>query len=87
MTILVQAASSAECGKHDRVVAFLQSKYKERRVGLGLVSNRGVMELFVSAKARTWTVLLTDTQGIACIVAAGDSYEQAKPAPIPKSSF
>ena len=87
VTFPVQKAVSAECGEHHKVVAFLQSKYKEHHVGLGLVSNRGVMELFVSAKTRTWTVLLTNTQGIACIVAAGESYERSKPEPLPDPSL
>ena len=46
---------------------------------MGLVSNRGVMEFFVSEKTGTWTVLLTNTKGISCIVAAGESFERSKP--------
>ena len=32
----------------------------------------------MSEKTGTWTVLLTNTQGISCIVAAGESFERAK---------
>ena len=72
-------SKAAECGKHDKVVKFLDTKYKEQRTAIGLVAYRGVMEFFVSEKTGTWTILLTNTQGISCIVAAGESYEKSKP--------
>ncbi|MGI9415145.1 MAG: hypothetical protein ACR2PM_15830 [Hyphomicrobiales bacterium] len=77
--MLAPPAHAAECGKHDKVIQFLGAKYKEQRKAMGLVSNRGVMELYVSEKTGTWTVLLTNTDGVSCIVAAGESYERAKP--------
>ena len=79
LTFSAEKALSAECGKHEKVIDFLASKYKEHRDAMGLVSNRGVMEFFVSEKTGTWTVLLTNTQGISCIVAAGESFERSEP--------
>ncbi len=73
---LPQSAKAAECGTHDKVIAFLGKKYKEQVAAMGLVSNKGFMQLFV-ADTGTWTVLLTTPEGISCIVAAGDSYEKA----------
>lgn len=67
-------AQAAECGKHEKVIAFLGKKYKEQLKAMGLVSNKGFMQLFV-ADTGTWTVILTTPEGISCIVAAGDSYE------------
>ena len=75
-TVSPSPASAAECGKHDKVTAFLSKKYKEQVAAMGLVSNKGFMQLFV-ADTGTWTVLLTTPEGISCIVAAGDSYETA----------
>ena len=77
--MLAPPAHAAECGKHEKVIQFLGAKYKEQRKAMGLVSNRGVMEFYVSEKTGTWTVLLTNTQGVSCIVAAGEHYENAKP--------
>lgn len=70
------SANAAECGRHEKVTAFLSKKYKEEVTAMGLVSNKGFMQLFV-AESGTWTILLTTPQGISCIVAAGDSYETA----------
>jgi len=67
-------AAAAECGKHEKVIAFLGKKYKEQLQAMGMVSNKGFMQLFV-AETGTWTVILTTPQGISCIVAAGDNYE------------
>lgn len=67
-------AYAAECGSHKKVVTFLGKKYQEQVAAMGLVSNKGFMELFV-ADTGTWTVLLTTPEGISCIVASGDSYE------------
>jgi len=68
---------AAECGKRDKVVAFLADRYKEVRRAIGIVGNRGIMELFVSKKG-TWTVLMTNTDKLSCIVAAGESFQRAK---------
>ena len=74
LAIVPAPAQAAECGKHDKVIAFLDKKYKEQLKAMGMVSNKGFMQLFV-AESGTWTVLLTTPEGISCIVAAGDSYE------------
>ncbi len=67
-------ANAAQCGKSDKVIAFLGKKYKEQIKGMGLVGTKGYMQLFV-AETGTWTVLLTTPEGVSCIVAAGDSFE------------
>ena len=82
LTFFQSVAYAAECGKRDKVVKFLASKYKEVLVAGGLVSNRGYMEFYASERGKSWTVLLVNTQGIACIVAAGEAFYQAKPKPV-----
>ena len=74
LAVAPMQAQAAECGKHDKVIAFLGKKYKEQLQAMGMVSNKGFMQLFV-AESGTWTVLLTTPEGISCIVAAGDNYE------------
>lgn len=69
---------AAECGKHGKVLKFLERKYKEVVISKGLIGPNGFMELLVS-KTGSWTVLLTNTQGISCISAAGQNYFNVKP--------
>lgn len=71
------AEAAAKCGKHEQVVKVLTKKFKEKRTAIGLVSNKGVMELYVS-KGGSWTALFTRPDGIACVMAAGSAMETLK---------
>ena len=71
------AEAAARCGQHDQIVKTLTKKYKEHRAAVGVVSEKGVMELFVS-KSGNWTALFTRPNGIACVMAAGSSLETIK---------
>ncbi|MEM1198929.1 MAG: hypothetical protein AAGI06_06420 [Pseudomonadota bacterium] len=73
------AEAAPKCGKHEQVVKILTKKYKEKRTAIGLVSNKGVMELYVS-KGGSWTALFTRPDGVACVMAAGSAMETLKAA-------
>ena len=62
------------CVPHDEAVAKLDHRYGERQVGIGLEQQgETVIELFVAATG-TWTVLVTRTDGLSCVAAAGESW-------------
>lgn len=67
-------ALAATCMSHKALVSYLTEKFDESPRALGLVASRNVMEVFVSEKG-TWTIVMTSTRGVACIVAAGDTWE------------
>ncbi len=71
------AEAAARCAKHDQLVTVLKKKFKEQRTAVGLVSNKGVMELYVS-KGGNWTALFTRPDGIACVMASGSAMETLK---------
>ena len=71
------AEAAAKCGKHEQVVKVLTKKFKEQRTAIGLVSNKGVMELYVS-KRGSWTALFTRPDGVACVMASGSAMETLK---------
>jgi hypothetical protein len=75
----VQAA--VPCGTHDVMAEALSTKFKEVRRVTGVLNAKAVMEIFMSPQG-TWTVLVTNTNGIACIVAAGQDWQEdpVKPA-------
>jgi len=64
------------CGPHGEIVKVLNGKYKENRRALGLINDKAVMEVYISAKG-TWTLLVTDQAGITCILAAGEAWDEA----------
>ncbi|MDA4845976.1 hypothetical protein [Hoeflea poritis] len=64
------------CGDRIGILKSLASKYKESPRALGLASTgRAVFEVYTS-KTGTWTILMTTTTGMTCIMAAGRSWEE-----------
>jgi len=71
------AAEATVCMARKTLVSYLTEKFDESPRALGLVASRNVMEVYVSDKG-TWTIVMTTVQGVACIVAAGDTWEEVK---------
>ncbi len=69
------ASAAAPCGSHDAVAKSLTSKFKEARRIMGVVNAKAVMEVFMSPQG-TWTVVITDTAGTSCIIAAGQDWQE-----------
>jgi hypothetical protein len=72
-------AVGIQCAKHDQLVGLLAKKYSENPIATGTVNDDRYMQLFVSPQG-TWTILMTKTDGQACIVAAGENWEKLAPA-------
>ena len=69
------SAQAMMCMDRTALLKELSGKYHEQRRGLGIASgDRGAMEVYVS-KNGTWTIVMTLTNGNACIVAAGHSWQ------------
>lgn len=69
------SAAQIQCAKHNQMVGLLSKKYSETPVAMGTVNEDRFMQLFVSSEG-TWTILVTMTDGQACIVAAGQNWEK-----------
>lgn len=69
------AAQTAQCAARDKVVERLASSFGETRRSIGLARNNAVMELFASDTTGTWTITVTLTNGMTCLVASGQSFE------------
>lgn len=61
----------------------LSKKYDEAPVAFGLQTNGNLLQIYASADKGTWTVISTSPAGLACIVAAGKSWESL---PVKKDS-
>lgn len=72
-----QPAQAAVCMEHKTLVGYLSEKFKETPKAVGLVASSSLMEVYVSGKG-TWTIVMTTPQGVACIVAAGDTWEEVR---------
>ena len=71
-------ADDAFCATHEKLAGILNEKFGEQKLGMGLAGQTAMVELFVSDKG-TFTLVATNTSGVACIVGAGDSWEKADP--------
>lgn len=74
ITTAANAEAAPQCGEHDKIVDVLGHKFKETRRVMGVVNAQAVMEMFMSAQG-TWTMVITDTSGTACIAAAGQDWQ------------
>ena len=62
------------CGKRDTVLSSLANEYKEHPVSMGLANNGSVLEVLAST-AGSWTVVLTRPDGMSCMLATGEGFE------------
>ena len=69
------ASAAAPCGSHDALAKSLNTKFKEARRVMGVVNAKAVMEIFMSPQG-TWSVLVTDTTGTACVIATGQDWQE-----------
>lgn len=73
--LLAGAAQAQQvCTMRADLVKMLGDKYKEQPSGQGLVGDRAMLEVYVSEKG-TFTIVSSYPNGVACIIAAGNSWE------------
>lgn len=75
LTSVPAQAQNGICGERDAIVNRLQDKYGETRQSMGLQRNNGVVEIFASEESGTWTILVTLPNGMTCLVAAGEAWD------------
>jgi hypothetical protein len=64
----------AVCGQRDKLVQRLEAEFGETRQGFGLQRGSSILEIFASAESGSWTILVTQPTGMACMVAAGQNW-------------
>lgn len=70
------SAQGQNCAPREMVVERLASKYGETRQSMGLGSNNAVMEVYASVETGSWTITVTMTNGLTCLVASGQAFEE-----------
>jgi len=74
-----EANAQMLCKKRTEVLTQLSSTYKEAPVAMGLASNGAVLEVLSSEQdGRTWTILLTRPNGISCVMATGEGWQDVE---------
>ncbi|WP_299138096.1 hypothetical protein [uncultured Tateyamaria sp.] len=76
MTSAAQAQQNRNCGPRELVVNRLAEGYGETRQSMGLGANNAVIEVFASDDSGTWTITVTTPNGMTCLVASGQAFEE-----------
>ncbi len=71
--------SKSSCESRAAVLDFLSSKYAEAPVAMGVSKDGGLVEILTSGPGSTFTIIVTMPDGLTCMVAAGDSWENLAP--------
>jgi len=79
--IPVSTGAQTACGERDAIAQRLRAQYDERQVAVGMTSMGNLVEIFASPEGKTWTALLTQANGFACITAVGEDWGTVQPAP------
>ena len=73
-TSLAQAGTP-RCAPHADMLSVLAKQYGEAPQAIGIVKGNIVLEV-LSSKAGSFTILVTQADGMACILAAGQDFEE-----------
>lgn len=68
------------CGDREQVVSELSQVFDESALAVGQVDGNAVVEIFASSTG-SWTILATGTDGMSCIVSAGEGFESTNEIP------
>ena len=71
------SAQSTACMPRDVLVQNLEGNYGERLTGGGLKNAMQVVEVWSSDESGSFTVFITRADGLSCIIAAGDNWNNA----------
>ena len=69
------ASSGPACVKRTDLIKHLEAKYHEAPSAVGLADNGALLEVFSSKSGETWTVTVTMPNGISCMVATGQQWQ------------
>jgi hypothetical protein len=69
------AAQGQNCGARTAVIERLAERYGESRQSIGMAPQGRVVEVFASLETGTWTITVTMPDGMTCLVASGQSFE------------
>ncbi len=71
--------SVPQCGLRYKVIDHLAGKYGEAVVAAGIANTGGLVEVLANYEKDTWSIIVTDPGGLACLVAAGEGWRSKEP--------
>ncbi len=72
-------AQNPPCGPRETVATALEQGFGEERVSHGVLDSGALLELWAARDGATWTLLAVRPDGVACVVATGNSWTMPTP--------
>lgn len=69
------ASQESTCDRREIVRQTLEQGFGEAPAAIGTVSEDVIVELFAEAEGATWTLMVSNTDGHACVLAAGTDWQ------------
>jgi hypothetical protein len=73
--LMPAAQAQIACGEREAVVQQLSGTHREIRKGSGLAGQAALFEVWASNATGSWTILKTTPNGIACVMAVGEGWQ------------
>ncbi len=73
--VLARGELQLPCADYAEIRRQLGSHYGEAPVSMGLQTDRRLVQVFASPRTGSWTIVATAPSGLACILAAGRSWD------------
>ena len=70
-----EASARNMCMKHADLEVVLE-KHKESQAAIGVASNGSLIQVYATADGATWSIVMTNPQGVSCVVAVGQDWDQ-----------
>ncbi|MCI0429844.1 MAG: hypothetical protein L0210_04795 [Rhodospirillales bacterium] len=75
---LTAVAAPATCGARKELLAKLVQQFRESPAAVGLSSDGTLVEVLTNEDGSTWTIMVSRPDGVSCLVAAGESWQEMK---------
>jgi len=63
-----------QCDERTKVIGHLAKKYQEAPVAIGVTSSGGLVEVLSTGDGNTWTIIVSNPNGVSCLLAAGEGW-------------
>lgn len=83
-TSAAYAQQGNNCAPRAMVLERLTTNYGETRQTVGLAANNSVVEMFANIETGSWTFTVTLPNGMTCLAASGQAYENLSEALAPQ---
>lgn len=78
-TAALPALAQQSCAPRGLIIEQLEARFEEAQTGAGLQSETRLVEVW-SSKQGSWTILVTDVNGVSCVIASGSHWRTMEPA-------